>query len=388
MGLKSKLDIWVEQGFIKQAQVENILAFEKGRNSGWFMKGLYGLGIFSILLGVLAIIASNWHAIPPSVKIGAHIILNGVLAVVIVAMQKQQRNFIKELLIFALFGLTLTLIALIGQVYQLDGSIASAIILWMLISTPFILVYGEGRISLIPWILGLFAFIHAVLFEYLDFRYTLEKTVILCCTVYAYLPIALVGLSYVFSLYKKPVLKNLLVVSAVFVAVVCSSIAASFWSVGFSERAFVRYEPYLSHLVIHMVVAGIFTLFMRSNERRGSLLQSLSPLQWIFLASYIISVLPVIFLQVESSILSALFFILYWGILGYFAQVTERYNWVSFVIFVIAARIYIVYVELFGSLITTGFGLIFSGCLLIFMIWSVRKLSKVARSIDLDGDHA
>ncbi len=49
---------------------------------------------------------------------------------------------------------------------------------------------------------------------------------------------------------------------------------------------------------------------------------------------------------------------------------------VSLAITVIAIRIYVVYVELFGSLMQTGVGLIIGGVVMLGMIYVARKLNE------------
>ena len=51
----------------------------------------------------------------------------------------------------------------------------------------------------------------------------------------------------------------------------------------------------------------------------------------------------------------------------------------SLSILVIALRLFIVYLEVFGSLLQTGFGLIFSGVLLLALLHVARTLSRKVR---------
>jgi hypothetical protein len=48
---------------------------------------------------------------------------------------------------------------------------------------------------------------------------------------------------------------------------------------------------------------------------------------------------------------------------------------VSLAVFVIAIRIFVAYVELFGTLFTTGIGLIVSGLVMLGLIHAARKVN-------------
>ena len=152
MGINKKLERWKKSELLSDQQVEAIIAFEKERGSKNLFRGLLWIGSFTIIIGVLSIIASNWQLIPASVKVIAHLLLNIGFASAVYLFERQGRDMLREFFLVGLWGGTLTLIALVGQVFQLDGSIASALFLWSVLVTPALAVYGRTRVSLVPWL--------------------------------------------------------------------------------------------------------------------------------------------------------------------------------------------------------------------------------------------
>lgn len=128
---------------------------------------MYSLGFFAIFMGVFSIIAANWHNIPPNIKLIAHLLINVVFAYGIYIFDRQDREFPRELSVLGLIGLTLTLIALTGQIFHLEGSINSALVLWMGLSTPFVIVFGKTKTSLGPWLIGFVLALWAGVAEYI-----------------------------------------------------------------------------------------------------------------------------------------------------------------------------------------------------------------------------
>ena len=96
--------------------------------------------------------------------------------------------------------------------------------------------------------------------------------------------------------------------------------------------------------------------------------------------------MPFIIPAIGGSVTAAFSFIIFWLIVGYLAQKTDRTALMNIAITLIAIRIYIIYIELFGSLLQTGFGLILSGGVLIGLAWGARKINKTLSSLSMKGE--
>ncbi|MGV3591446.1 MAG: DUF2157 domain-containing protein, partial [Gammaproteobacteria bacterium] len=151
MRLKGKLKRWEKQGLISAEQHVAILDYEHRHGFGW-QAGLAFLGVFAIVIGVLAVVAANWQAVPAWMKLGVHLLLNAGLAVGV--LRAWRNPVIAQLCLLAWYGLTLTFIGLMGQVFHLAGSTADALLLWTLLTSAAVVAFATSALVLLPWIIG------------------------------------------------------------------------------------------------------------------------------------------------------------------------------------------------------------------------------------------
>lgn len=384
MPINKKTLRWIDAKILTEAQAQRIVDFEKDRGSGRLMKGLYGLGAFVILMGVLAIVAANWQMIPPYTKVVVHLLVNSVLAYGIYAFDHQDRKFPRELCLFGLTGLTLTLIALTGQVFHLNGSIASALVLWMGLSTPFIIAYGKTKISLVPWLIGFVSAIFAGIYEYIFPHLDDTAQAVLAVGVGALLPIAFVQAAGSIQKIERPVLQKLLFYTGIAGAVIVPNVVCQFW---YSDdfRDFI--DTFATQfMVVGTFVLAAFSIFLIKFPSVNSVVKTLDNTRLLLLGGLAVSVLPFVFPSIESDLMAAATFIAYWVFLGFMGQRVSKQGLVSASIVIIAIRIYLIYLEVFGSMLETGFGLVFSGVLLMGMVWGTRRINKNIGMINLEGD--
>lgn len=379
-----KTQRWAGAGLISEEQAYGIVRFEKERGAGRLLKGMYGLGAFSVLIGILALVAANWQAIPPDAKLIAHVILNiGVAGTVYITAQRGV-HIAREMSLFALAGLTLTLIALTGQVFHLNGSIGGAFILWAMLCTPFILIYGRTWISLLPWLGGFLTAIFAGVDEYLMPHLNDTQEALAVITLGTVLPLAFIYGAASAAKADRGDLQKLLFQTGAIGFVFIASVACQLW-----------YDDGLRDVIdtpaLLLQILGIFifaalgtalTKYLFVEEQTG-----ISGETRLFMFGSLVAMAsPFILPELESDMLAAASFIAYWLFLGLIGQRTGRQGLVSLAITVVALRIYVIYLELFGSLLMTGFGLITSGLILIGMVWGIRKLSQAVGKINLEGD--
>jgi hypothetical protein len=74
------------------------------------------------------------------------------------------------------------------------------------------------------------------------------------------------------------------------------------------------------------------------------------------------------------TLIGASIFMGYWAFIGWIALLNGMPKLLNLAVIVIALRLLIVYVEVFGSLLQTGFGLIISGVVLIALVGATRKV--------------
>ena len=130
---------WVDEGLISEGQRSAIL--ESYVVTKRLPAVVLALGMVMIGIGLLSFIAANWDALPPWLKIA--VIVGFYLASVAAAycLERRGRKLGAELLLFLSGFLLLGGLALISQIFHLQGSPAGLLGTWLLVYAPtFLLV--------------------------------------------------------------------------------------------------------------------------------------------------------------------------------------------------------------------------------------------------------
>lgn len=374
-----KLKEWIAAGLLTEAQADSIHAYEEDKKGGRFGRGLIGLSLFAILVGVLSVIAANWNAIPGGVKIGVHAALNAGIGFFAIWALRQGKTLWSEGAGLALLGLTFTLIILIGQVFQLTGTLAMATLFWLVITLPFFLLLGRTYMTVVPWMLGFLATFGLVAFEYIE-PLPEDYRPVFVTALGALVPLALIGGGTV-DLFKRlrPVLAEVALKTGLFLSAALASMSMAMWPANMYE--YVRHDLLpLTHgfAVLGAGVAAIalhaaFHKFYRTEPamRNGARFAFLGLLGFVA---------PLMLSLGYEHIAPALVFIAYWVALGWLAQNMHYMRIVSLAITIIAIRIFVIYVEVFGSLMDQGIGLISGGVVMLGLIYGARRLNKRLRN--------
>lgn len=370
-----KLKEWIAAGLLSEAQADAIHAYEEDKKGGRFGRGLIGLSLFAIIVGVLSIIASNWHEIPGEVKIGVHLLLNAIVGYVALNAHKKGHDIWREGASLAFLGLTFTLIILIGQVFQLTGTPGDAVLFWIVITLPFFLLLGRGYMTAVPWMLAFLATIYLAVSE--QFRDIPEQyQVSIATAIVTLLPLALMadGTIDIFRKWR-PALADVALRTGIVLFAIIASISLAFWPTRgiYVYNDFV-FTPVMALIILAVGFAGLavhafFHGFYKNDLalRYGALFAGVSMLS---------IVVPLIAPVGDSAILKAIAFIAYWVLIGWLAQSLHKMRVLSLAITVIAIRIFVVYIEVFGSLMQTGIGLISGGVVMLALIYGARKLNR------------
>lgn len=118
-----QLNKLVKAGIISDEQQKQILAFDDTAGGGFVMRALNLLGIFTIGIGVISLVASNWEYISDNLKlIVMFAVLFGTAGMAVADKLKGQDNKAEKWLV-ALFLFVGAAIGLVIQVYHLSGNI-------------------------------------------------------------------------------------------------------------------------------------------------------------------------------------------------------------------------------------------------------------------------
>ena len=152
MNISRKLQKWVDQKLISQAQANKIMIFEQSKHSSLAWKLMYWLAGLLIGLGFILIIGSNWDDIPAPVKLFCDFaIWAGILYAAYWSMANNNDK-LKELFLTLSFLCVGATIGLIGQTFNLSGGWQSFAVAWAILSLPFII---SSRLTVlnIAWLL-------------------------------------------------------------------------------------------------------------------------------------------------------------------------------------------------------------------------------------------
>ncbi len=369
-----KLKEWVAAGLMTDAQADIIHDYEENRRKGGFGRGLVGLSLFAIVIGVLSVIAANWYAIPGDTKIGAHVLLNAFVGWVAWRADKNGNNLWREGATFTFVGLTMTLILLIGQVYQLDGKAVHAFSLWMVITFPFFMLLGRGYMTAIPWMIAFLSTLSLVVGEYFDLiPDKWEITAGLSLT--AFLPLLLIGKGLIPWFQKfRPALADTCHKIGIVWLLVMASCCLAFYHFMF-EMPGEMYMQILPHFM-PVLGAGLAMIGVHAALHKFYKDDPAMKLGALFvLVSFVAQFLPLLLHGWGGILTSAILFLGYWIFIGWLGQMTGRMRIVSLAITVIAIRIFVVYIELFGTLFDTGIGLIVGGVVMLSLLYGARKMN-------------
>lgn len=373
-----KLKEWVAAGLMSDAQADAIHAYEEDKKGGRFGRGLIGLSVFAILVGVLSIVAANWNEIPGSVKIFAHAVLNAGVGLFAVRSFYKGRALWSEGAAVTFLGLSFTLIILIGQVFQLTGTAADALMFWLVITLPLFLLITRSYMTAVPWMLAFLATVCAVLADKIEMLPEPYRSPF-AAGLGVFLPLALMADGGV-ELFKRrrPALTEICLKAGLVLSTVLASVSMAMWPA--NQIGYLRDELLsISHgfLILAIGVAAIAGhAALHGFYRDDHAMRHAARFAFLGLFAFIA---PLMVPLGHGHIAPALVFIAYWVALGWLAQNMQYMRIVSLAIAVIAFRIFMIYVELFGSLMDTGLGLICGGAVMLTLIHTARRVNTRLR---------
>ncbi len=359
--LDTLLKRWQEAGLMTAIQADGIRQFEDSRGKSKWGYSFYALGAFSVLLGIVAVVAANWWNIPSELKLGLHIAVNSGLAWFIWRNLQQGRRTLNEYLIYALAVLTLTLIALIGQTFQMGGDFTDALRLWSVLVAPMLWFFGDtarqGRVFGLLWpLMGALWIPHLV--EYLDNntggRIIYASAWLWLLMVSLVLPKLAMSASFGEAL-KREMIALFLITGSLYTLIPYTS-----------QRDMVLMN-YDFMIMTNLVVAGL-GFFLLKKEK--------NTLNGIILLTALVGIAALLSPYDESGLYSATIFILYWFAVACLGHELNEGRIFMTAIWLIALRLFIAYIEVFGNLARTGAGLIVTGLIFIGMAYLTRNIQK------------
>lgn len=365
MALGDKLNEWQAAGLIDAAAAARIQAHEDAHAPPVWLWAVAGLGFLALALGIVAVIGSNWDAIPAAVKLGTHFLLMVGAAVAAWIGMRRRRRWLGEGALFLLACLSLGGLALQAQIYQLSGEIWRLLMTWLALAGPALLLAGRTRLTAFGFS-GMAIWAMASCAAAMDGSSASERLIQGVAMAAPWLLVA-IGAFYT---ARRP------------------------FGGGLTEAGLVVILPAVS--LAHLAWAGTVT-----GGDAGQMLVRMIPVAaaaalalWLVVRferlprDIAVSLLsgPAIALALAiciphgddwpSRLVGALIYGAMWAAVGYTAARAGYRLLFGVAVGAVAVRLFIVYFELFGSLAMTGLGLIAAGVLLILLAYASRRLLR------------
>lgn len=358
MALDRKLEAWLAAGVIDAGTVERIRGFEaheKAAGRPVLLWAIIGLGLLALVLGILLLVAANWDRIPHALKLGVHMALTIGAGLLVWRATEQRRPWLREGGLFVLAGLVLGGITLQSQIYQLSGPIWRPLLAWLLLMTPAILLAGQTRLAGHGWAAMLLATTSTLAWDHQG-----ESGWWLAVHGFWMASPVLLLLLSALPWFHRHEFGRALADTGLITLLAGASFAHFAWAVDIRLADAVEW-------LARMVVPALCVAWLVAAGRRwklvpGSLLLPLTigPLVAVGLA-----------LCIPHGdgwpwrLAGFLIYVLMWGWIALGASRAGHALLFAVAVAAVALRLFIVYLELFGSLASTGLGLVIGGVLLI-----------------------
>jgi len=367
---------WQRAGLIDEALAHRIVAWESSHRRPVALWAIAGMGALAVLLGTMAVIGANWEDIPAWLKLAVDLALNALAAAAVFVFWQRGHMWLRELAALFLFGLVLSGIALIGQVYQLQSPTWQALVLWLVLCTPFLALTAFTRLNGALWAVAVVTTWFAAespIGDLLTGLGMLQRTGDYLLLPMGYIIACLmIVVSAVRGLWAPAESQARLLLKLSLAAL----IAACSLAISFGER--------------HVAYAGLGPIALAAITTLPAALalwkSRLDIEPWIRVAflvgSFVVWAIGFrLFARddMTADILRAVLFILYWAAIGAIAARAGWRGWFGFAFTVIGVRLLILYFEAIGGLTATGLGLIGGGVLCLALTALGWRLTRDVR---------
>lgn len=376
MNLNKKISEWQQAKLISMAQGEAISAYESRHKKPVLLYALFFLSIFCIGLGIISLIASNWQEIPAIAKLAADILLLGAVGLGLLRVMRQGNDLGREILIILDALLILGSIGLVGQIYQLQPSGYKALLLWSGLTAPLLLLTRKSLLAIV-WLPTFVISLSDSLNHYnwfVEFYTALSHIFPFGLAISALLLWAAIyyGLRLIIrNRFSGIIRANRLWMSTTIVLLIfiLDFFAGNIWVADF----LISYNNYnfnpLAVALVVLVLSGLgwYVYYSRQSFLIINVLSTL----FVFAISYY-------FLPANDTFIEIWGFLLTFSCLVMVVLYGVKYNRgriVNLATGLIALRIFIVYLQVFGSLLDTGIGLVVSGLVFLAIIWLWKKFN-------------
>ncbi len=374
MKISKKLIEWQQENLIDSATVEKINEYESRTSKPIALWAIGGLGVFTVIVGIVSVIASNWQQTPASLKLFAALFICLCVAITLYRVACRDDDSIKkywvqELLVIFYYGFVLAAMALIGQSYQLDGGVNTLFLAWTLATIPLVLL-GRGKFLATLWILGIGItyFLNIEVLYYALEKITLSEfySNIVAVTLCILTPVFFILVARIPWLYKnRPSFSKTFSTWSWLAIILMGWFSQFFWYANDTVNgSVIHYITLICFVAVVVLVALIPRLYSDAPEAMHLAMRI------VVITVFILSAVGAYFWQnAGTHLIGALSNVAYLCVLGWVALKIKSIGFFNIVTALICLRVIAIYLEVFGTMLDTGIGLITGGVLTLFIAW-------------------
>lgn len=368
MNINKKLSEWVSADLITTKQKEQLQAYERNRQKNAALKAMLFLASLCLGLGIVSIIAYNWQQISDAVKLTSYFVLLFIIVGVNIWTLHKQKELLFNTTLFINALWCLAGIGLIAQIYHLSSPNLEALLFWCLITLPLLPLASYKWLPFIwfpTFILSLFDVLMSKQ-SFADFIDQITSSYPGILETSGFL--ALAAILILTENRLKPINAAIRWWTYAFVALYVALTDIGDDYIYTSSAANNIYT-----FVFWIIIAFITFIVCFFNNQKGHKYWSII-LSLFTGFMFIGSILPEN--QTLCEIWSAAFSLSMLCVLANYALKNNQNRLYKFLIAVIALRFFMIYAQVFGSMLTTGTGLIITSILLFAIAYAWNKHQK------------
>ena len=369
-----KIDQWHEAGLIDAAARDRLLAYETEHARPLVLWAVFGIGALAIGLGLVSVIAANWEDIPGLVRLSVHFaLIAGLLAALFLREQRlaERSPWAVEALVFVTAALGLTFFGHLGQVYQTSSPLWQPLAVWLALFAPLVLLMGRSWPTALAVVGGMVWTVWEYATAMTGYGAVRDPGlgwlmwlafVIACPVAIAPLAAALRARSERRDFWRR--LEQLALAYAVAGASFACTIASAN---AFGDTALLREWASMAVSGAVLVIAGLGVMLAQptdSGRMAGAIIAGTGGVPGLAYACN------------NLTVPAALLFMALWAGIAAAALAAQWRGVFQLAVGVIALRLIILSFELAGDLLTSGFGLILSGVMILGVAWVAVRVSK------------
>lgn len=369
-----KIAQWHDAGVIDAATRDRLLAYEADHARPLALWAVWGIGALTIGLGFVSVVAANWEEIPGLVRLAVHLaLIAGLLGLVFLREDRlaARSPWVAEALVFTAAALGLTFFGHLGQVYQTSSPLWQPLAVWLALFAPLLLLTGRSW----PTALAVLGGAVWTAWEYASamtgFGATRDPGLVwqvwLGTVIALPVTLALVG-GWLRARSLRPDFWRRLEQLALAYAVGLASFACALASGGgFGNDGFLAGGSAIFASAAVAVLAGLALTTARPgvSGRMAGVIIAGSGL--VLALAYVVG---------DLTVPAALLFMALWAGIAAAALAAHWRGVFQLAVAGIALRLVILSFELAGDLLTSGFGLILAGLMILGVAWAAVRVSR------------